>query len=49
MTKSLGDYNIERSSSSDVRNITWTKKTSMDTDKLKKKHGLKKHLWIQIN
>ena len=38
MTKSLGDYNIERSSSSDVRNITWTKKTSMDTDKLKKKN-----------
>jgi len=34
----LGDYNIERSSSSDVRNITWTKKTSMDTDKLKKKN-----------
>jgi len=38
MTKSLGDYNIERSSSSDVRNITWTKKTSVDTDKLKKKN-----------
>jgi len=38
MTKSLGDYNIERSSSSDVRNITWTQKTSMDADKLKKKN-----------
>ena len=38
MTKSLGDYNIERSSSSDVRNITWTQKTSIDTDKLKKKN-----------
>ena len=38
MVKSLGDYNIERSSSSDVRNITWTQKTSMDTDKPKKKN-----------
>jgi len=41
MTKSLGDYNIERSSSSDVRNITWTQKTSMDTDKPKKKNPKK--------
>jgi len=38
MTKSLGDYNIERSSSSDVGNITWTQKTSMDIDKPKKKN-----------
>jgi len=38
MTKSLGDYNIERSSSSDVRNITWTQKTSIDADKPKKKN-----------
>ena len=39
MTKSLGDYNIERSSSSDVSNITWTQKTPMDTDKPKKKNS----------
>lgn len=38
MNKSLGDYNIERSSSSDVGNITWTQKTSMDSDKPKKKN-----------
>ena len=38
MTKSLGDYNIERSSSSDVGNITWTKKTSINADKPKKKN-----------
>ena len=38
MTKSLGDYNIERSSSSDVRNITWTQKTPTDADKPKKKN-----------
>jgi hypothetical protein len=38
MTKSLGDYNIERSSSSDVENITWTQKTPTDADKPKKKN-----------
>ena len=37
MTKSLGDYNIERSSSSDVQNIAWTQKVPADTsDKPKK-------------
>ena len=41
MTKSLGDYNIERSSSSDVGNIIWTQKVSVDTDKPKKKNVLK--------
>ena len=38
MTKSLGDYNIERSSSSDVKNITWTQKVSIDVDKSKKRN-----------
>jgi hypothetical protein len=38
VAKSLGDYNIERSSSSDVGNITWTQKTSMDASKPKKKN-----------
>ena len=38
MTKSLGDYNIERSSSSDVGNITWTQKTPTDVDKPKRKN-----------
>ena len=44
MTKSLGDYNIERSSSSDVQNITWTKKVSLDTStKSKKSNSNKMH------
>ncbi|MGY5147687.1 MAG: hypothetical protein ACW9W4_06795 [Candidatus Nitrosopumilus sp. bin_7KS] len=33
MVKSLGDYNKEKSSSSDVNNITWTKKNPVDVDK----------------
>ena len=42
MTKSLGDYNIERSSSSDVQNITWTKKVSLDTSTKSKKSNSNK-------
>ncbi|MDH3340941.1 MAG: hypothetical protein OEL84_06620 [Nitrosopumilus sp.] len=38
MAKSLGDYNIERSSSSDVGNITWTQKTFTGVHKPKKKN-----------
>ncbi|MEX0861475.1 hypothetical protein [Nitrosopumilus sp.] len=30
MAKSLGDYNIEQSSSSDFKNIKWTKKSTLD-------------------
>lgn len=30
MVKSLGDYNIEQSSSSDFKNIKWTKKNPLD-------------------
>jgi hypothetical protein len=37
MTKSLGDYNIERSSSSDTKNISWSQKTPTDVDQQKKK------------
>ena len=37
MTKSLGDYNIERSSSSDTKNISWSQKTPADIDQPKKK------------
>ena len=36
MTKSLGDYNIERSSSFNTKNISWSKKTPIDTDQQKK-------------
>jgi len=30
MAKSLGDYNIEQSSSSDFKNIKWSKKSTSD-------------------
>lgn len=36
MGNSLGDFNIEKSSSADVKNIKWTKKNSPDTKKSKK-------------
>lgn len=37
MGKSLMDYNIERSSSTDIKNIKWTKKNTSDPNKSKKK------------
>jgi hypothetical protein len=37
MTKSLGDYNIERSSSFNTKNISWSQKTPADTEQQKKK------------
>ncbi|WP_428324221.1 hypothetical protein [Nitrosopumilus sp.] len=37
MGKSLMDYNIERSSSADIKNIKWTKKNTSDPNKPKKK------------
>jgi len=37
MGKSLGAYKIEKSSSSDLKNIKWTQKNSVDTDKIKNK------------
>ena len=43
MIKSFGDYNIERSSSSDINNIKWTKKNSIDTEKLKTKKKITKN------
>jgi len=43
MAKSLGEYVIEKSSSADIQNITWTKKNPKDTTKLKKKKSNKKH------
>ena len=41
MGKSLGDYNIERSSSSDINNIKWTQKNSADAGKSKSKKPTK--------
>lgn len=41
MVKSLGDYNKEKSSSSDVNNITWTQKKPTDTEKPRNKNKKK--------
>ena len=37
MGNSLGDYRIEKSSSSNLNNISWTQKNLIDTKKSKKK------------
>ena len=42
MGKSLGDYNIEKSSSSNIKNIKWTLKNPVDTDKSENKKKTKK-------
>ena len=44
MTKSLGDYNKEQSSSSNSKNIKWTQKDPIDQDKLKSKKKQKKKI-----
>ena len=41
MRKTLGDYNIEKSSSSDVNNINWSQKKLNDGKKSKKKKNVK--------
>ena len=43
MLKSLMDYNIEQSSSADIKNIKWTHKNPKDTEKSKKKNADKRH------
>jgi len=43
MYKSLMDYNIEQSSSTDIKNIKWTQKHPKDTEKSKKKNANKRH------
>ena len=43
MAKSLGEYVIEKSSSTDILNITWTHKNPKDTTKSKKKKPNKKY------
>ncbi|HJM25612.1 MAG TPA: hypothetical protein QF518_05835 [Nitrosopumilus sp.] len=41
MVKSLGDYNIEQSSSTDVNNIKWSKKIQTENKpKIKKKKAI---------
>ena len=41
MVKSLGDYNIEKSSSTDTKNIQWSRKNPTDIKKSKKKKSEK--------
>jgi len=41
MVKSLGDYNKEKSSSSDLKNIQWNKKNLQNLDKPKSKNKKK--------
>ena len=41
MVKSLGDYNKEKSSSADLKNITWTQKKPTDTEKPRNKNKKK--------
>jgi len=41
MRKSLGDYNIEKSSSSDLNNISWSQKKQKNENKPKKKKSVK--------
>lgn len=42
MVKSLGDYNKEKSSSSDTKNIRWTQKNPNDPNKIQNKKKTKK-------
>ena len=42
MVKSLGDYNIEKSSSTDTKNIQWSRKNPADIEKSKKKKSEKR-------
>ncbi|MDH3204728.1 MAG: hypothetical protein OEL81_08650 [Nitrosopumilus sp.] len=42
MVKSLGDYNIEQSSSSNINNIKWTQKNPIDTKPKNKKKTTRK-------
>ena len=43
MGKSLMEYNIEKSSSTDIKNIQWSRKNSINGEQLKKKKTGKKN------
>jgi len=46
MRKTLGDYNIEKSSSADVNNINWSQKKHKNEDKPRKEKNVKTNLTI---
>lgn len=41
MVKSLGDFNVEKSSATDTKNIQWSRKNPEDAEKSKKKKSNK--------
>ena len=44
MRKTLGDYNIEKSSSADVNNINWSQKKQKSEDKPRKEKNIRTNL-----
>jgi hypothetical protein len=46
MRKTLGDYNIEKSSSADVNNISWSQKKQKNEDKPRKENNIKTNLTV---
>ena len=44
MRKTLGDYNIEKSSSTDVNNISWSQKKQKNENKPRKENNVKTNL-----
>ena len=46
MRKTLGDYNIEKSSSTNLNNISWSQKKQKNEDKPRKKENLKTNLTV---
>jgi len=44
MRKTLGDYNIEKSSSTDVNNISWSQKKQKNENKPRKEKNVKTNL-----
>ena len=49
MRKTLGDYNIEKSSSTDVNNISWSQKKQKNENKPRKEKNVKTNLTISGN
>ena len=46
MRKTLGDYNIEKSSSADLNNISWSQKKQKNEDRPKKENNVKTNLTV---
>jgi hypothetical protein len=46
MRKTLGDYNIEKSSAADLNNISWSQKKQKNNDKPKKENNVKTNLTV---